>query len=686
MSNRDNGPELDYYELRRRHQEYKSRMREAQPSKPTPAPVPKQQPAAEVEPEPQEPLYPDEIQDAPVNDIPAEAPVEEEDPLASLVLSDEEAYEDDLDYEDEPPAENPNPFDSFIHFFRGVKDNISARREAKEEAELDALDEDLTDEELAELDAEFADLTDEELEELEEQESPKRARRFSLRRNKELPEDIEDDLDGEDFDGEFDEDGENEDGEYEDEAPRKSGFKRFLNLFVARVDDEELELEEVDEDMDIDYGADDDSEEILNIDYASGAHRKPEGGQIMDEMNKPVSDTIHQMAEGLETSGMSRRERRERAMRLAAEEAARKAEEEAARQAEEEAARKAMEELEAVTEPEPAVEPLFADEEPEVVALVDEAEPEAEEAPVVEEPTREFTPVSLRAIEEEKRALFEVDGEGEDAEDEDDGDDEDDEEDTPRRGLFGLLRGRKRRDEDEEDDEDEDEDDDLDDEDVDEEDEDDDDEDERPAKSRRGLFGRRKKVDDDDDEDDKYEDDDEDEDDGDFEDDEEEEDDDEYDEYEDDDDEYDEYDDDDEVHHSIGWHIVGVLKWVLRIIFALLIVVIVLNFLYVTGTDTIVPGMHDAMGDSTAFHLLFFGYDVRQLREGAEMPAVAIDPIEEGEPGLELTEEPTAIPEPESNIAIPDFDTNGDLTEDPAVDVNPVGEDIPDEGAPAPIG
>ena len=48
----------------------------------------------------------------------------------------------------------------------------------------------------------------------------------------------------------------------------------------------------------------------------------------MDEMNKTNSDALQELAAELETSGMSRRERRERAMRLAAEEAARKAEQE----------------------------------------------------------------------------------------------------------------------------------------------------------------------------------------------------------------------------------------------------------------------------------------------------------------------------------------------------------------------
>ena len=353
MSNRENGPDLDYYELRRRHQEYKSRMR-TQPSEPEAKPAPA--------PAPEEPLRADEIQDAPVDipaDIPAEEPAEQ-DPLASFVLSDEEPYEDELDYGDEPKDDASNPFNSFIRFFHGVKDNISARREAQEAAELDALDADLTDEELAALGEEFDGL-----------------------------EQTDGDARAEDMGEGFEDAGE--------QAPRKSGLQRFVGLFVTRVEDEEPEdYEELEE-----FVSDYDEEEAFAADISEdaavySAHSEPEGGQTMDEMNKLISETAPQMAEGLETSGMSRRERRERAMRLAAEEAARKAAEEAQSDASE-----------------PAAESLFAQEEPAP------AESEPDEELLVDEPTREFTPVSLRAAEEEKQDLFDV-GDEDDDEDEDD--------------------------------------------------------------------------------------------------------------------------------------------------------------------------------------------------------------------------------------------------------------------------
>ena len=162
MSNtRDNGPELDYYELRRRHEEYKNRARTAQPAeeaddslapeRPAPAPRPRESAA-------EKPVRRDAppVEDAPAERLPAEEPDETEsdvpvDPFARFVEEDDAPYDDeDMEPdEDEEADANPNPFDSFIHFFHGVKDGIARRREAKE-AELEDLD-DLTDEELAAL-------------------------------------------------------------------------------------------------------------------------------------------------------------------------------------------------------------------------------------------------------------------------------------------------------------------------------------------------------------------------------------------------------------------------------------------------------------------------------------------------------------------------------------------------------
>lgn len=79
--------------------------------------------------------------------------------LAQYVEDDEDALPADEDYADEAaPRGQPNPFDSFIRFFHGVKDNLAARREARD-AELENMD-DLSEEELAALAADEDDALD----------------------------------------------------------------------------------------------------------------------------------------------------------------------------------------------------------------------------------------------------------------------------------------------------------------------------------------------------------------------------------------------------------------------------------------------------------------------------------------------------------------------------------------------
>ena len=624
MSNtRDNGPELDYYELRRRHEQYKSRARKpvqpAEAAKPVEATRP-------VEPTPAEPI---ETQ-RPAEQADAPKPPRREDrvrPAEDFVP--EEAFDDSAAMDEEIPAddeaefpedeyENPNPFDSFIRFFHGVKDNISARRSAKhadEEVELeDALDEDGDPAEEAPAkrifgrkrpepdfdEAEFDDL-DGEAEDIDGVEVDGQPLRSAP---------VKDGADLDEFDDE-----EFDDGEFEDEAPR-GGFKKFLNLFVTRVDEEDEEADEDEDEAGLDFD-DEDAPELNEIPAArpEPARRKPrdiEGGQVeMDDMNKPTIDALQeQMAAELETSGMSRRERRERAMRLAAEEAAKAA---AAAPAPEAAP---------VQESAPAQEavPSVFEEKP--------AAPELREE-IVEEPTREFKPVSMRDVapaSDEK--LFDLD---------DDEDEEEEEVKKPRRGLFGRKKSRKYEDEDDED-EDDDYDDDADDYDEDDEDEE---EDERPA--RRGLFGRRKSVDDEDEDDeddeDDYDDDEDDEDEDDY--------DDEYDEYDDDDededDDDDEYDEDEDEHRSFGHHVIGVLKSILGIIIFLLVVVIVLNF--VPAFNGVVDTLNSKFGDSKAFHFMFPGYIARQTLDVHEEPEVTVEP----------TIEPIDVTDVSASSVLPDL-------------------------------
>ena len=112
-------------------------------------------------------------------------------------------------------------------------------------------------------------------------------------------------------------------------------------------------------------------------------------------------------------------------------------------------------------------------------------------------------------------------------------------------------------------------------------------------------------------------------------------------------------------------------KWVLGILLALLIVVIALNFFYSAGHETIVPKMHEMMGDSTAFHLLFPSYSVER-----SLPEPAAEPDATAAPTLA----PTVAPEPEATVEIPNLDGSASagsavIDAAPMVDAVPVQED-----------
>ena len=120
---------------------------------------------------------------------------------------------------------------------------------------------------------------------------------------------------------------------------------------------------------------------------------------------------------------------------------------------------------------------------------------------------------------------------------------------------------------------------------------------------------------------------------------------------------------------------IGVFKWVLGILLTLLIVTIALNFFYSAGHETIVPRMHELMGDSTAFHLLFPSYSVNRT-----LPAANPEPEATAEP----TAEPTAAPEPEATVEIPNLDANAS-TDNAVIDVAPMVDAAPvgDQTLPA---
>ena len=250
MSNtRDNGPELDYYELRRRHEEYKNRARTVQPSQKAADAVQPERPAPNLKPnapaaEASARRKAPPVEELPAEELSTEQPIEEErsasvDPLARFVDEDEDEIYDEEELEpEEDEAANPNPFDSFIHFFHGVKDGIARRREAKE-AELEDMD-DLTDEELAALEGDEA---------AEDFDPPVQG---APAPEAAQPHDVEDDgvefdsaarsdpAEADSLDAAEDEFGDSDAEEWEpeeEEGASGGGFKKFINLFVTRVDD-----------------------------------------------------------------------------------------------------------------------------------------------------------------------------------------------------------------------------------------------------------------------------------------------------------------------------------------------------------------------------------------------------------------------------------------------------------------
>lgn len=690
-NNRDTNPELDYFELRRRHEEYKSRQRMTEASENESGEA--AQPVADSNNARQSKNIPDDGASRRAEDL--NIPDDE--------YADEDYYGEDYDPAYDAPEEDVNPFKTLFKLAKGAKNKLSGKRSRSPEYD---------DGDYAEGDYNEGDYADGEP--LDEGEPAAKKRPFFGRKKPEfdegeyddLPqdegeiEDISDDAsayaaNGEYAEGDYADDYEDDyeddyDEEYADEPSKGGGFKRFLNMFVVRVDgsdgeegdyyDDEYYEDEYEGEVYEDEPAEaDDSVSIEPRPRRAGGRHAPsviEGGQDMNNTNKAASENAKPMAEALETSGMSRRERRELAMRKAAEEAAIQAQLEAKRTAEaervaaEKAAREAAEKAESTVSVENApavyeapVQAAPAAEKPLDMAAFSDATDDsiivnAEDVPadsgidsddiVVEEPTREFKPVSVRSVadsvDDDEIDLFSVNDEDDD--DEDDEEEEEEERPAKRRSLFGR---RKKVVEDNEEDYD-------DDDDYDNDDEDDDEEEDRPAK-RRGLFGLRKKVDDDEDADDDEDDDYDDE----YEDDEDEYDDEDEDDYDDEDD----FDDEDDK-RSFGHHLIGVFKTILAIILTLLVVVIVLNVLYLTGNGGFVNKLHDRFGDSSAFNFLFFSYGMR-TEESADLPAEtslvdAIDSL------------PTEAPvEAEPEVSIPDLDDN--------TVANDFDFDTPDEGA-----
>lgn len=740
---RDNSPELDYFELRKRHEEYKNRTRAKQSLEKAAAEKLERKQAQRAAQQEEEILHP---ADAPVAPEFKDS-VEEADPLDAFDEAIEEGYEDfddaDADEYDDSEGEadeNPNPFAPFIRGFNGMKSKMAgglfSRRAKHAEDDEDEFEG-------------FDDLQ-EDIEAAPEQ--PRRAAAQPEADDEafeaaDAAMDIEDDIpapafadedDGfdDDFDDGFDDDGEDfddadEDFDEEDDVPSKGGFKKFINLFVTRVDDDEIEGDDFDDEDEYDPADEDDDEDEVEIsdsdvddgfdvdefgdsdeeesaepvrkrifalpskknkrhskshraaeddefsaEFIRSIHSSPEGGLKMEEMNKPANEAAQQpAAQNSEPAGMTRRERRELAMRLAAEEAARKAAEEAARKAAEEAAR--AEEEKAAAETAIAVEPLFSDE-PEKVDMA--AFEDAPEVDVLVETTAADAAAEDADVVDEPTREFkpvsmrdvqEASDKGlfdtDEDEDDEDYDDEDDDEDDEDE----IVEKKPRRGlfgRRRAKDEDEDEEDDEDEDDYDDEDDDEDDEDEIVEKKpRRGLFGRKRAKDEDEDEED-----DEDEDDYDDED-EGDEADDEYDEYDDEDededdyDDEDEYDDDDDEPRRSFGHH---LIGIFKVVLAIILVLLIA----IIGLNF----HHYIAGENVVITKLHDvlgdsgAADVLCFSYNMRKAIPAPEVLAETELEPEISLDPTAIPQPESTTAIPDLDTNGTITETPVVQAAPV--------------
>ena len=483
----------------------------------------------------------------------------------------------------------------------------------------------------------------------------------------------DEDFDDEDYDdGDFEDYGDEFSEDEQDESKPVSGFKRFLNLFIVREEDDAPVADHEDENSETNWNAAYDLEDedafdpfaraAMTVDEPAPGHPVQslyadtddiEGGSDMDENNKLNLEMTEQLASSLETQGMTRRERRELAERRAAEEAAKKATEEAAKRASEEAARAAAEEaarqIAAASVAEPSVEPSMDD-----LFSTETVEPASAESSIfsepVDEPTREFKPLSKTTVAAAQAAADPIDDDDDD--DEEDDEDEDSNEKSRRFSLFGRKKSR-----DDEDDEDEDEDDVEDDEDEDDE--------ETEAKSHRGLFAKKShgaKYDEDDEDDDEDDDDEYDE----------------YDEYDDEDDDegdYDDYDDDDDG-QPLSHHIIGFFKWLFFIILMVLLVVFALNFLdffNVLSLDNLFEKHYNKAPG--VFDTLFPSHNLKQMNAPGETIS-AIDPLE-NEPTAAPSEEPvvTAAPSQAPVVA-----TNApESSEAPASTDAPASSDAPAE-------
>jgi hypothetical protein len=127
MANNESGKSVDYFELRRRHQEYKRSTGKEPEDGEAPAPRPAR------------------AEDAPFMRPAPPAEDVYEDDLHAKNAADDEAAEDAV--EDEPDDSGANPFQSFILTFNRIRDRLAARRGGHAREVLDDSDDGYDDDE-----------------------------------------------------------------------------------------------------------------------------------------------------------------------------------------------------------------------------------------------------------------------------------------------------------------------------------------------------------------------------------------------------------------------------------------------------------------------------------------------------------------------------------------------------------
>lgn len=619
MANKANGPSIDYYELRRRHDEYKKTQEEArrrdeaqaEPAAPA-APEAANAPVNAVNEVPSEntvpaaqtaqdiPVHNVPAQDVPAQDVPAD-PVKE----ASAPVS---AESDGADVDGDFDGGNPggNPFAFAMKAYIKLKDRIASRR-AEDNLPLDdsddGYDDELIDEPAEEKGGHFRFLRrHRDVETFEEDESGAEGESTDGADYHDAPESYADSgafppmdaepaatktpndaapvFDAEDIPDEqpqtkapaftFEDDsvgdGAAESGQYEDDyededdTPRSSALKKFISLFIVREDGADVYDEDDIDIEDVESAAEpvkgfDDSIFIKPRNY-------PDNEEVvlaMDEQEKKARDMSELMAEGIDENTMSRRERREMRERQAA-----------------------------------------------AAKTIDGAD---DASTIPDEPTREYTIVSRPGARTDEVSFFDdsdapSSAAKSTADEYDEDEDEYEEEKPARKSWFGRS---KSKDDDYDDDFDED-DDDYD---------DDYDDDDEPVKKKRKARSRRDDYDDDD-----------------------------YDDYDDD------YDDDDDS-PSAGHYVLGVIKVIIAIV---LIAVIAVFGLYFAdqALDGGVPA-YDWLREKVPF--------LDSVLPVEDEPAIA--PEITAEPTVEPAEDaaPTAEPAPAEPTAEP---AQAESTEEPA--------------------